>query len=83
MYEIRLTRISYTSLSFHTTHFEPNVLLLNFGVITPFVGEQVNICRAFGFQIPDGCSPVYVSKSKPVVKKRGRSAKPKVEKLTF
>ena len=50
--------------------------------ITPFVGEQVNICKAFGFDIPDGCSPVYVSKSKPSVKRRGRPAKPKVEKQT-
>lgn len=51
--------------------------------ITPFVGEQVNICKAFGFQIPDGCSPAYVSKARPTGRKRGRPAKPKVEKLTF
>ena len=48
--------------------------------ITPFVGSQVDICRAFGFDIPDGCAPVYVSKTKPVTRKRGRPAKAKVEK---
>ena len=26
-------------------------------VITPFVGSQVDICKAFGFDIPDGCAP--------------------------
>lgn len=48
--------------------------------ITPFVGSQVDICKAFGFDIPDGCAPVYVSKSKPATRKRGRPAKAKVEK---
>ena len=48
--------------------------------ITPFVGSQVDICRAFGFDIPDGCAPVYVSKAKPMTRKRGRPAKAKVEK---
>uniref|UniRef100_UPI0040292D39 IS1634 family transposase n=1 Tax=Candidatus Cryptobacteroides bacterium TaxID=3085639 RepID=UPI0040292D39 len=48
--------------------------------ITPFVGSQVDICRAFGFDIPDGCAPVYVSKAKPTTRKRGRPAKAKVEK---
>ena len=47
--------------------------------ITPFVGSQVAICKAFGFTIPDGCAPVYVSKAKPVSRKRGRPASPKVE----
>lgn len=47
--------------------------------ITPFVGSQIDICKAFGFAIPDGCAPVYVSKAKPVARKRGRPAKPKVE----
>ncbi len=32
--------------------------------ITPFVGEQVEICKAFGFEIPPGCAPDYVSKQK-------------------
>lgn len=51
--------------------------------ITPFIGSQVDICKAFGFDIPDGCAPVYVSKAKPTVRKKGRPAKPKVEKQTF
>lgn len=51
--------------------------------ITPFVGAQVKISEAFGFQMPDGCAPAYVSKAKPSVKKRGRPAKPKTEKQTF
>ena len=48
--------------------------------ITPFVGLQVDICKAFGFDIPGGCAPVYVSKAKPMTRKRGRPAKAKVEK---
>ena len=47
--------------------------------ITPFVGAQVDICNAFGFKIPDGCAPEYVSKKKSTTPKRGRPAKPKVE----
>ena len=47
-------------------------------MITPFVGEQVEICKAFGFDIPEGCSPKYVSRKKPV-KKRGRMPKKVVE----
>ena len=49
--------------------------------ITPFVGSQVDICKVFNFAIPDGCAPVYVSMDKPVIRKRGRPAKPKVGKL--
>jgi transposase len=33
-------------------------------VMTPFVGAQVDICEVFGFKIPDGCSPDYVSQKK-------------------
>ena len=39
--------------------------------ITPFVGDQVEICKAFGFEIPLGCAPDYVSKQKNP-KRRGR-----------
>lgn len=51
--------------------------------ITPFVGAQIDICKAFGFTIPDGCAPLYVSKAKSSAKKRGRPAKPKTETQTF
>ena len=51
--------------------------------ITPFVGAQVDICKAFGFTIPDGCAPAYVSKAKPAGGKRGRPAKPKAERQDF
>jgi transposase len=51
--------------------------------ITPFVGAQIDICKAFGFTIPDGCAPVYVSKAKPTGGKRGRPAKPKAERQDF
>lgn len=46
--------------------------------ITPFVGKQVDICLAFGFDIPKGCEPTYISKQK-FTRKRGRPAKPKIE----
>jgi len=29
--------------------------------ITPFIGAQVDICYAFGFDIPKECAPVYIS----------------------
>ena len=47
--------------------------------ITPFVGAQIDICKAFGFEIPEQCAPTYVSKAKPLSRKRGRPAKPQVE----
>ena len=31
-------------------------------IITPFVGAQADICKAFGFEIPEGCAPVYASR---------------------
>lgn len=48
--------------------------------ITPFVGKQLDICREFGFAVPDKCNKEYVSKrmEKP---KRGRPRKPCVESL--
>jgi hypothetical protein len=27
--------------------------------ITPFVGDQVEICKAFGFDIPEKAAPIY------------------------
>ena len=47
--------------------------------ITPFVGAQVDICEAFGFEIPNGCAPTYVSRQKPP-RKRGRPPKKVVER---
>ena len=47
-------------------------------VITPFVGAQVDICSEFGFDIPEGCAPDYVSRQKPE-RKRGRPPKRTVE----
>jgi hypothetical protein len=46
--------------------------------ITPFVGAQVDICNAFGFDIPEGCAPTYTSHQKPK-RKRGRPPKKKIE----
>ena len=48
-------------------------------VITPFVGAQVDICREFGFDIPEGCAPTYVSRQKPA-RKRSRPPKKAVER---
>lgn len=42
--------------------------------ITPFVGSQLEICNAFGLEIPKDCAPVYQSKKK-TEKKRGRPKK--------
>lgn len=46
--------------------------------ITPFVGDQITICDAFGFDIPEGCRPTYTSR-KSAKGKRGRPPKPLVE----
>jgi hypothetical protein len=48
-------------------------------VVTPFVGAQVDICEAFGFDIPKGCAPDYASRQKSK-RKRGRPTKKKVER---
>jgi hypothetical protein len=48
-------------------------------LITPFIGAQVDICEAFGFDIPEGCAPTYVSRQKPP-RKRGRPPKKAVER---
>jgi hypothetical protein len=48
-------------------------------VITPFVGAQVDICEAFGFDMPEGCAPDYVSRKKPK-RKRGRPTKKIIER---
>lgn len=46
--------------------------------ITPFIGDQLTICNAFGFDVPKGCAPGYESK-KVAPRKRGRPRKPVVE----
>ncbi len=46
--------------------------------ITPFVGKQLAICEAFGFEVPQGCAPDYVSRKKHP-KKRGRPRKRVIE----
>jgi transposase len=47
--------------------------------ITPFVGDQVEICKAFGFDIPEKAAPIYTSKAKSSTKKPGRPKKQKIE----
>jgi hypothetical protein len=44
--------------------------------ITPFVGDQIAISKAFGFTVPEGCSPDYVSKQT-FTHRRGRPRKTK------
>ena len=46
--------------------------------ITPFVGDQLLICDAFGFEVPEGCRRTYTSK-KSNKGKRGRPPKPQTE----
>jgi transposase len=48
------------------------------GMITPFVGKQVDVCEAFGFAIPEGCAPTCASRQMPK-RKRGRPPKKRVE----
>ena len=46
--------------------------------ITPFIGAQLEICEAFGFEPPKGCDKLYTSIRKQE-KKRGRPKKKVVE----
>lgn len=46
--------------------------------ITPFVGDQITICDAFNFEIPEGCRPTDTSR-KLANGKRGRPPKQEVE----
>lgn len=48
-------------------------------LMPPFVDGQVEICKAFGFEIPTGSAPAYTSKAKSKTPKRGRPAAPKTE----
>jgi len=45
--------------------------------VTPFIGKQVDICDAFGFSIPDGCSPEYVVRKT----NKGKTGRPRKNKL--
>jgi hypothetical protein len=48
-------------------------------MITPFVGAQVDICKAFDLEIPKGCAPTYTSRQK-IKRKRGRPPKKTIER---
>lgn len=45
--------------------------------ITPFVGKQLEVCEAFGFNAPNNCSPKYKSKKVKAIG-HGRPPKPKI-----
>jgi hypothetical protein len=45
--------------------------------ITLFVGSQLEICKAFSFDVTQGCAPVYHSKKKAEKKKRRNVGDPK------
>ena len=45
--------------------------------LTPFVGDQVKICEAFGFDIPDGCAPECVDRKT----NKGKRGRPRKNKL--
>ena len=46
--------------------------------ITALVGSQIDICEAFGIEIPEGCAPTCTSPQKPK-RKRGRPPKRPIE----
>lgn len=45
--------------------------------ITPFVGKQLEICDAFGFEIPEGCAPEYIVRKT----NKGKPGRPRKNKL--
>ena len=48
--------------------------------ITPFVGKQLNICEAFGFEVPEGCIPDSLIRSDNRKKERKNENKKKMKK---
>ena len=43
--------------------------------LTPFVGKQTDVCKVFGFNIPEGCEAKYKSKKTVENRKPGRQKK--------
>lgn len=48
--------------------------------ITPFVGNQLVLCKVFGFDVPESCQPTYTSRMSNKGK-RVRPPKPKTEEI--
>ena len=72
----RLSELFSSSLDI-IDEMRPIRLIENTGegnVITPFIGKQVDICEAFGFDIPKGCAPKNPTLQTPK-RKRGRPPK--------
>lgn len=65
--------------------FHPNTTYFNASPseMKKLIFDQVEICKVFGFEIPDGCAPSYTSKAKSKTPKRGRLPKPKTEVQEF
>lgn len=49
--------------------------------IVPFVGKQLDVCRVFGFTVPEGCNKKYKSRKVKSKKGPGRPTKPKTTTL--
>jgi hypothetical protein len=49
-------------------------------MITPFIGNQLEICDAFGFEVPQGCTPSTYNSLKKTNRKRGRPPKKSQDK---
>ena len=47
--------------------------------ITPFVGNRIKICEAFGFEIPEGCVPEYFARKTT----KGMRGRPRKNKLVY
>lgn len=45
--------------------------------ITPFIGKQLDICEAFGLNIPNGCSPEYTARKI----NQGKAGRPRKNKI--
>jgi hypothetical protein len=41
--------------------------------------ERLEICKVFGFEVPEGCASTYVSRQKLSKRKRGRPPKKRIE----
>lgn len=79
---IRATRLSgkFDSVSDVLNEMRPIRYIEHEGTqpfITPFVGKQVTICDAFGFEIPEGCTSEYVVRKT----NKGKRGRPRKNKL--
>ena len=77
---VTLVGLYYSGITPAATGGQPmQIYELNRSSIVPSIGSSAILVETFGFEIPEGCAPTYVSRQKPT-RKRGRPPKKVVER---